>query len=244
MPYNPAAVPADPAALREFMQSELQKISEEINNPNPATVRMQQHTSEPEKPRAGDTAFFPAIGGAFSPGGGPGIYWFDGTVWRVYAGLSELGLLAGAADTVVSTLVPTIITNYAASLASDNVIVDEVAGTITLPAVSGFVTVSLWFLINQVTAIKDLTVFINAGVDSVVGNTLTTGYIPQQSSDVDLTMSATLTRPVAGGEVFDFRFSTDKNATFDILDSSVEFQYLVGDQGPDVQTNLVPGQLP
>lgn len=244
MPYTPAAVPDKPSSMREFMQNELHKIADEINNPNPATIRYQAHTQEPERPRAGDTAFFPAIAGAFSPGGGPGIYWFDGAVWRVYAGLEELAIMAGVCDNVVSTAVATIITNYALDASSDNMAVDPVAGTITLPVVSGWVNVSIWFLVNQVTNIKDFTVDINAGINGVPNTLIANAYIPQQSSDVDLVLSASLTRPVNGGEVMDFRMSSTKDATFEIPDSSIEIQYVVGDQGPDIQTNMPSGVIP
>lgn len=245
MPYQPAAVPADPLAVHEFLQSELQKIAQEINNPNPAMLRFQPHTSEPGKPRAGDVAYFPSVPGAFSPGGGPGLYWFDSQVWRVFAGLSELGLLAGTADQVLATSTPQVITNYSAWAASDNVTVDPVAGTILLPNVSGWLKTSVWFVVNQVTAIKDFTIDLNLGVDSVVQDLIASAYVPQQSADVDLVLSAALTRPVAGGELIDMRLSSTKNATIDILNSSVEVTYLVADQGSGVDGGgMIDGEIP
>ena len=228
MAYRPEPVPISPQDFRAYLDRELSRIAFELNEPNPRSLRLQRSELEPPRPGDGDIFYFPSIGG-FDPGNGFGLYWHDGNRYRLIAGLDEAAILGGTADNVVVLDPPDFvpIVNYSLSTGSPGMTVDELLGTITLPAIEGFVSFNIFLQINQVTAFKDVTVLGYLEVDGTPGEAFGSAYIPQQSSDIMLFLNGGFSRPVAGGEVLRIVLQLDgaTTATFEVLSTSVEISY-------------------
>ena len=256
MSYEPGPFPQQPDDLATYLQREFAAIKDNLQRPDPDIIQYQLQRDEPPRPTQGETALAglaPAWEGETDgvlPGAGAGLYWFTGTKWRQFAGIDELGILGGAADDVTVLDPPDFVTviNFAASVESENLTVDPVSGIISLPAVSGVVRVHFWMVFNQITALKDFSIlaFIAESGVSIPGNLLAAGYIPQQSSDVSLVLSASCSRPVNGSEVFSVQLQLDNAATadFQILNSSFEVEYLIGAQSTITSSSFSPGQIP
>ena len=143
--------------------------------------------------------------------------------------------------------------NYASGVASPSMAFDKVLGTLTLPPIEGWVSLNIFVTMLQQTAFKDFTVLVFLEVDGVPASSPSgTGYIPQQSSNFPLTISATYSRPVNGDEVLRLvmQLQDTPTATFDILDSTFEARYAAdlasgggGAQGGGIG-GFTPGQLP
>ncbi len=228
MPYQPGAVPVNTERLQAYLARELDRIAFEINQPNPESLRYQRFEAEPAKPRDGDRFYFPAVGG-FDPGSGFGMYWFDGVRYRLIAGLDETGMLGGSAADVTVLDSPDFVTltNFARQSASPGMTVDTVAGTITLPNIPGAVGIVMFLHVNQITAFKDFSLIMYLASGGVPVNASGSAYIPQQSSDIDLFVTSSYTRPVNGGEVLTIQLQVDGAVTtdFQILDSTFEVRY-------------------
>ena len=248
MPYKPGGIPVNPDQLPAYLARELDRIAFEINQPNPESMRLQRFEPTPAKPRDGDIFYFPAVGG-FDPGSGFGIYWFDGQRYRLIAGLDEVGLLGGFADDVTVLDAPafTTVVNFDRFAESPGMTVDQVAGTITLPAIPGAVSVIMFLHVNQITAFKDFSLILYLAVGGVPVNASGSAYNPQQSSDIDLFVTSVYTRPVAGGEVLSMQLQIDGATTsdFQILDSTFEIRYAADLSIGGASTgNFIAGQLP
>lgn len=144
--------------------------------------------------------------------------------------LEGVALIGTTADDVVANdATETAMVNFGDSFVSGVIAADPLLGTITLPARQGIVAVTTWVSLNQVTANRDFTLQLKLEVDAVWQEPiLATGYLPQQGSDVHLGLSASFSRSVTGGEILRFGLLLDNEATatFQILDSSFEVQYL------------------
>ena len=93
--YATLPVPSNTEELPEYLNNELRKISETINNiADGHTDKV--HVSV-DKPRTGDKRY--ADGVNWNPGQGENLYYFDGTNWRAYAGGSGAGDFANFGDT-------------------------------------------------------------------------------------------------------------------------------------------------
>lgn len=244
MPYEPGHVPENAAHLREFLVGELSRLAAEVNQPNPQGVRFQAINEEPPRPRVADMVYtdnIPLVG--WNPGEGPGIYWWSGSRWRIAAGVREAGILGGPANSVIVTDVGFAdIDGYANSAGSEFMGVDPVAGTITLPDFEGWIRATFYLRINQVGADKDFSVLAHAEVNGTPLAPWGSGYIPQQSSDIDLFISGAFSRPVAGNEVIKLVVQADGNptATFQVVGTTFEIEYILNAQLGD----FIPGVLP
>ena len=75
--YTPGIPPSDAAEMRRFLFEELGKISAAL-----ATLsagHLDKAYVAPSKPRDGDVRY--ADGTSWNPGGGSGIYYYNGTSW-------------------------------------------------------------------------------------------------------------------------------------------------------------------
>ena len=137
-------------------------------------------------------------------------------------------LFEGAADVVANDVSETAIVNYNDSTALESVLaVDAALGTITFPNKGGLAKVTSWVTLNQVTVSRNLTVQLRLEVNGA-WELMGSAYIPQIATDVDIGITANLTREVAGGEVLRWGLLLDGAAlaTFNIVNCSFEVQYL------------------
>lgn len=93
--YTPLPVPDNVDKLPEYLNDELRKNSETIGNI--ADGHLDKVHVAPAKPRAGDIRY--ADGTDWNPGQGENLYYFDGTIWRAYAGGSGAGDFIQVANT-------------------------------------------------------------------------------------------------------------------------------------------------
>jgi len=77
MAYSPGLVPNDPKEAVRFLQDELRKISEELNNATGRNILFLNVA--PTKPREG--MIYGADGTNWNPGSGQGIYCYYGGAW-------------------------------------------------------------------------------------------------------------------------------------------------------------------
>jgi hypothetical protein len=79
MPYNFSHLPeiADASELRRYMEEELRKISEALNET--PVLEMRTSNAAPKKPRTGLTVY--ADGVNWNPGSGAGTYTWNGSAW-------------------------------------------------------------------------------------------------------------------------------------------------------------------
>lgn len=75
--YAPQSAPSDLEGMRRFLDDELRKIAAAFLML--AAGHLDKTTVAPAKPRDGDIRY--ADGTSWNPGGGAGIYWFNGTTW-------------------------------------------------------------------------------------------------------------------------------------------------------------------
>ena len=93
--YVPTVTPSTSEELPKYVKKELNSVSDAINNQ--ADGHIEKTHVEPPRPREGDIRY--ADGTNWNPGQGENLYYFDGTVWRAYAGGSGAGDFAQLADT-------------------------------------------------------------------------------------------------------------------------------------------------
>ena len=98
--YVPLAVPDSPEDLSSYLQRELGRVSEVIDNIS--SGHLDKVYVEPPRPREGDIRY--ADGSDWDAGQGENLYYFDGTVWRAFAGGSGAGDYAQLADTTNQTV--------------------------------------------------------------------------------------------------------------------------------------------
>lgn len=78
MPYSPQGLTGQTVALlAQQVQDELLRLGAVVNAIE--LGRLDKTDVAPTKPRDGDIRY--ADGTNWNPGGGAGIYWFNGTVW-------------------------------------------------------------------------------------------------------------------------------------------------------------------
>lgn len=75
--YSPNDAPADPAQVQRFLREELARISAAIAAL--AAGHLDKTYVEPEKPRDGMVRY--ADGVQWNPGGGAGVYFYNGVMW-------------------------------------------------------------------------------------------------------------------------------------------------------------------
>jgi hypothetical protein len=75
MKYTPSVLPIDPREAVTVLQVELERISQSFNS----TPILPKLTIEPPDKEDGMLAY--ADGSTWNPGGGAGIYWYNGTTW-------------------------------------------------------------------------------------------------------------------------------------------------------------------
>lgn len=93
--YIPSPTPSIADDLPNYTQEELKRVSETVNNISDG--HLDKTHVEPAKPRDGDIRY--ADGSDWNPGQGENLYYFDGTIWRAYAGGSGAGDYAGFSNT-------------------------------------------------------------------------------------------------------------------------------------------------
>jgi len=136
--------------------------------------------------------------------------------------------LNGATDNVViNDTTETPIVNYTTSYEL-GIGANRVTGIITVPN-DGLLRLSTWISLNQTTNSRDFTVQlvleINGVWDSAI---LSSGYLPQQGSDVRLGLSAVLSRSVSSGLTLRLGLILDgtNSATFQIVNSAFQVAYV------------------
>ena len=97
--YVPLPVPDNTDDIASYLQRELGRVSETINNIS--NGHLDKVYVEPPRPREGDIRY--ADGSDWDAGQGENLYYFDGTVWRAFAGGSGAGDFAQLADTTNQT---------------------------------------------------------------------------------------------------------------------------------------------
>jgi hypothetical protein len=84
--YTPLAPPSDPKALSAFLNGELQRIAQALNQ-RQDRLQLRELHAEPSKPRDGDVIY--ADGTDYDPGLGEGPYCYIGGLWvRMSAALA------------------------------------------------------------------------------------------------------------------------------------------------------------
>jgi hypothetical protein len=81
--YSPGDPPIDPGQLQRFLREELAKISASISAL--AAGHLDKTTEAPAKQRDGDIRY--ADGANWDPGGGKGLYMFNGSIWTLIKAL-------------------------------------------------------------------------------------------------------------------------------------------------------------
>lgn len=98
--YTPLPIPkGQDEVLVRYLQEELRRISETVNDISDG--HLDKVHVEPPRPREGDIRY--ADGSDWNAGQGENLYYFDGTVWRGFAGGSGAGDFAQLADTTNQT---------------------------------------------------------------------------------------------------------------------------------------------
>jgi len=93
--YSSEPTPSRPEDITTYLQKELNKLSQAVNNL--ADGHLDKVHVAPAKPREGDIRY--ADGTNWNPGQGENLYYFDGTIWRAYAGGSGAGDFIQVANT-------------------------------------------------------------------------------------------------------------------------------------------------
>ena len=155
--------------------------------------------------------------------------------FRRVAGSQEEQLVEGVAilysgtvnDVGANDTTEAAIDSYNESFTNDIIAVDQVAGSFTLPNAEGLVELNTWISMTQVTVTRNFTVQLMIEVNGL-WFFLTSGYIPQNGVSVNLGLSASFIREVAGNEVIRFGLLLDgaSPAVFAIPDCSFELRYI------------------
>lgn len=77
--YAPAEVPTNPADYPRFLREELERISATFALL--AAGHLDKQYAAPAKPRDGNIRY--ADGTTWNPGSGAGVYYFNGTIWKL-----------------------------------------------------------------------------------------------------------------------------------------------------------------
>ena len=101
--YVPLPVPDNTDDIASYLQRELGRVSETINNIS--NGHLDKVYVEPPRPREGDIRY--ADGSDWDAGQGENLYYFDGTVWKAFAGGSGAGDYGFFYDTTDQT--PTLV---------------------------------------------------------------------------------------------------------------------------------------
>ena len=75
--YQPGPPPVNPQDIPVYLTNELNRLGEVVFNLS--KLRLEETFAEPEKPRKGQLEY--ADGTDWNPGGGVGIYFFNGSSW-------------------------------------------------------------------------------------------------------------------------------------------------------------------
>jgi hypothetical protein len=98
--YTPNPVPDNPEDLPQYLLQEFQKIQAALEE-NPIAF-IEEKNVEPSRVKQGDIVY--ADGTNWNPGQGENLYYYDGSVWRAFAGGSGAGDFAQIADTTQQTI--------------------------------------------------------------------------------------------------------------------------------------------
>ena len=98
--YVPNPVPANSEDLPRYIFEELTKLQGALQE-NPIAF-IEEKNVEPSRVKQGDIAY--ADGTNWNPGQGENLYYYDGTVWRAFAGGSGAGDFAQIADTTAQNI--------------------------------------------------------------------------------------------------------------------------------------------
>ena len=101
--YTPNPVPDNPEDLPQYLLQEFQKIQGALEE-NPIAF-IEEKNVEPSRVKQGDIVY--ADGTNWNPGQGENLYYYDGTVWRAFAGGSGAGDYGFFYDTTDQT--PTLV---------------------------------------------------------------------------------------------------------------------------------------
>lgn len=93
--YVPTITPSNTEELPQYLKKELDEVSSTVGNI--ADGHLDKVHVAPSKPREGDIRY--ADGTNWNPGQGENLYYFDGTIWRAYAGGSGAGDFIQVANT-------------------------------------------------------------------------------------------------------------------------------------------------
>ena len=77
--YAPAPIPTDSQYLAQYIVNELGAIQTAINAL--AAGHIDKSYAVPTKPREGDIRY--ADGSTWNPGSGAGIYYYNGSIWKL-----------------------------------------------------------------------------------------------------------------------------------------------------------------
>jgi hypothetical protein len=77
--YAPAPIPTDSQYLAQYIVNELGAIQAAINAL--AAGHIDKSYAVPTKPREGDIRY--ADGSTWNPGSGAGIYYYNGSIWKL-----------------------------------------------------------------------------------------------------------------------------------------------------------------
>jgi len=97
--YVPNPVPSNPEDLPRYIFEELTKLQGALQE-NPIAF-IEEKNVEPSRVKQGDIAY--ADGTNWNPGQGENLYYYDGTVWRAFAGGSGAGDFGFFYDTTAQT---------------------------------------------------------------------------------------------------------------------------------------------
>jgi len=143
--------------------------------------------------------------------------------------LQRLGvLLGGAASITANNTTETAIVGYLGEESGLGIGVDAALGTLTMPPGPGVVRLNTWVSLGQTTSTRNFTTQLKLESDGVwLAPILSSGYIPQQGSDVRLGIGNSLVRRVTGDEVLRLGLILDgaSPATFDIDNITFEISY-------------------
>lgn len=115
-PYSPLPVPAnleDTREMQRFLDHELARIAESLQEPNVTLVQFQTVDVEPNRPEPGQMVYAPAQTGFWNPGAGPGLYFYHQGAWQLVDIAKGFGGLFSVAGTqMVVTQTPQVITVF------------------------------------------------------------------------------------------------------------------------------------
>jgi len=131
-------------------------------------------------------------------------------------------------DVAANDTTETPIVNYTDSEVFGILDADPVLGTITLPPGPGVIRLTVWASLGQTTNTRNFTTQLKLEINGVWDQSiLSSGYIPQNGTDVRLGLTMSGLRRVTGGEVLRLGLILDaaNSATYAIDNSTFEITY-------------------